>query len=380
MLRHKRNLICFVLLVLFAFLGAVPDVPAFSADKTDSSGRSGSEPLVIREQGSFAVGGTTISHPGEFDPADFLKPDGQTAYGDHAYVFYQVPENVRKYPMVFQHGGGQSKRTWETTPDGREGFQNIFLRRGFGIYLVDQPRRGDAGLSTVAADEAVFTRNPMFLSRTFYALFRLGEWPDFYPGVQFPKTPESLNQFMRQGTLDTGPLDFDIAADAMGALLDKIGPSILVTHSQGGTVGWRTVLRTSNVRAIVAYEPGGSPFVFPENELPEPIGTFFGPIIPMGIPVKEFEHLTKMPIVIYYGDNIAEKWTEDIGQDQWRGELAMARKFAETVNRHGGKAEVIHLPEIGIRGNTHFPFSDLNNLEIADMLSKWLAEKKLDVR
>lgn len=74
--------------------------------------------LQIEEQGSFAVGGTVLT--------DSL---GHKYHGDHAYVFYQKPVDARKYPLVFAHGVGQFSKTWETTPDGREGFQNIFLRK-----------------------------------------------------------------------------------------------------------------------------------------------------------------------------------------------------------------------------------------------------------
>ena len=77
---------------------------------------------------------------------------GQTLHGDHATVFYQIPSNPRPYPLVFLHGAGQSMRTWQTTPDGREGFQNIFLRKNYPVYLVDQPRRGWSGRSTVDAE------------------------------------------------------------------------------------------------------------------------------------------------------------------------------------------------------------------------------------
>ena len=105
--------------------------------------------MLIEKQGSFAVGGTVIDNPGTFDPYH-PGPAGQTYHGDHAYVFYQIPGKARKFPLVFWHGNGQFSKTWETTPDGREGFQNIFLRRGFGVYLIDQPRRGNAGRSTVA--------------------------------------------------------------------------------------------------------------------------------------------------------------------------------------------------------------------------------------
>ena len=88
------------------------------------------QPLQIQAQGSFAVGGTVVTSPGTFDTFKPTAPSGQTLHGDHAYVFYQVPVNARRLPLVLWHGAGQFSKTWETTPDGREGFQNIFLRRG----------------------------------------------------------------------------------------------------------------------------------------------------------------------------------------------------------------------------------------------------------
>ena len=333
-----------------------------------------SEPLVIQEQGSFMAGGSTLTDSGEFIFSDLWNQSGQTAYGDHAYVFYQIPVNAKKYPLVFLHGGGQSKKTWETTPDGREGFQNIFLRRGFSTYLVDQPRRGEAGF-TLASGDAM---TPMHYDRTMFTLFRLGRWPEFYPDTQFPKDPASLEQFYRQGTPNTGPLDVGVVSDAMAAILGRIGPAILVTHSQGGGCGWITALKSSNVKAVVAYEPGGNIRIFPEGEVPEAIQTSFGLIEGTAIPLEEFRKLTRMPIIIFYGDYIATEPTDNYGQDQWRAELKMGRDFAALVNKYGGDATVIHLPELGIRGNTHFMFSDLNNIELADLLSKWLAEKGLD--
>jgi len=88
--------------------------------------------------------------------------------------------------------------------------------------------------------------------------------------------------------------------------------------------------------------------------------------------------LTKIPIIIYYGDNIPEQPSANPGQDMWRVRLAMARLWVHAVNRRGGDVTLLHLPEIGIHGNTHFLFSDLNNVEIADLLSKFLKEKGLD--
>jgi len=79
-----------------------------------------SKPITIVEQGSFAAGGTVLQNKGKFDPYK-MGPEGQTLHGDHAYVFYQVPQNASGLPLVFLHGAGQSGKTWETTPDGREG-------------------------------------------------------------------------------------------------------------------------------------------------------------------------------------------------------------------------------------------------------------------
>src|SRR5690606_30081748 len=225
------------------------------------------KPISIAGQGSFAIGGTKLTEPGIFDLTEALKPQGQTFHGDHAYVFYQIPVEAQKYPLVFLHGAGQSKKTWETTPDGREGFQNIFLRRNFSVYLLDQPRRGEAGKSTVEA-----TIKPTADEQFWFTQFRLGNYPDFFPNVQFPKDEASLEQFYRQMTPNTGGFDAKVITDAVSGLFDKIGEGILVTHSQGGGPGWMTGITNDKVKAIVAYEPY-SGFVFPAGELPQPISS-----------------------------------------------------------------------------------------------------------
>ena len=328
-------------------------------------------PLTIQEQGSFAVGGTVITNPGTFDPYK-PTPDGQTFRGDHAYAFYQIPVNARKFPLVLWHGAGQFSKTWETTPDGREGYQNIFLRRRFGVYVIDQPRRGNAGRSTLAA-----TITPTPDEQGWFNIFRLGIWPNLFPGVQFSRDPEALNQYFRSMTPNTGPFDIEVISNAVAALFQKIGPGILVTHSQSGGPGWRTAIKTPNVQAIVAYEPG-SGFIFPEGEVPPAMPSSAGSLEGVAVPLSEFMQLTKIPIVIYYGDNIPEQPMANPGQDNWRIRLAMAKLWRDAVNRRGGDVTLVHLPELGIRGNTHFPFSDLNNLEIGDLMSKFLQEKRLD--
>ncbi|CAN7378159.1 alpha/beta hydrolase [Pseudomonas sp. GL-B-26] len=329
-------------------------------------------PLIIEKQGSLMAGGGLMTQPGVFDPYTPMKPDGQTYHGDHVYAFYQVPVDARPLPIVMLHGAGQSAKSWETTADGREGFQNLFLRRGFSTYLIDQPRRGDAGRSLVET-----TIKPVADEQLWFNQFRMGVWPNSFEGSQFPDGQEALEQFFRSMTPNTGPYDIDVVSNGVSALLEKTGPAILFTHSQGGGPGWLTSIKSPNVRAIVAFEPGSS-FVFPEGEAPVPIPSAFDTLSAQVVSKAQFEALTRIPIVIFYGDNIPEKPVRLPAQDSWRARLEMARLWRDAVNRHGGDVRLIHLPEIGIKGNSHFPFSDLNNVEIADLVSKFLAEKDLD--
>jgi hypothetical protein len=330
------------------------------------------EPLIIQEQGSFAVGGTVVTEPGTFDPLKLLNPSGQTYHGDHVYAFYQIPVNARRLPLVMWHGAGQFSKTWETTPDRREGFQTIFLRRGFAIYPINQPRRGNAGRSMIET-----TIKPTPDEQMWFNQFRIGVWPNYFDGVQFARDPETLNQYFRAMTPNTGPFDMNVVSNGVSALFDKIGPAILLTHSQAGGPGWLTAIKNKNVKAIVAFEPGSN-FIFPEGEVPSDMPSAFDTLKGVPVPMSEFAALTKIPIIIFYGDNIPDEPTKMPAQDSWRVRLAMARSWRDTVNRHGGDVTLVHLPEIGIKGNTHFPFSDLNNLEIADLLSKFLKEKHLD--
>ena len=334
-----------------------------------NSGRT--RPILIREQGSFAVGGRMITNPGTFDQYN-QTPAGQTFHGDHAYVFYQIPVKARKYPLVMWHGIGQFSKTFETTPDGREGYQNIFLRRRFGVYLIDQPRRGNAGRSMA---EGNITPTPD--EQGWFGTFRVGIWPDYFEGVQFARDPETLNQYFRQMTPNIGPIDINANVEAVSALFDKIGPAILVSHSHSGGMGWLTAIKNQNIKAIVSYEPG-SGFVFPEGEVPAPIPMAGGLLSASAVPLSDFMKLTGIPIIIYYCDFIPDLPMDNPGQDGWRARLQMARLWRDEVNRHGGDVTVVHLPEIGIKGNTHFPFSDLNNIEIADLMSEWLKKKGLD--
>ena len=247
------------------------------------------------------------------------------------------------------------------------------MRRNFSVYLVDQPRRGNAGRSTQPA-----TITPAFDEEVWFNRFRIGVYPNYFDGVKFDRSKETLEQFFRQMTPNVGSVDFDVYSDAYAALFEKIGNSVFVVHSQGGAVAWQTLPKTDKIRAIVAYEPGGN-VPFPKGNVPPEakILTLSKKTEGVEVPPEVFEKFAKIPIIIFYGDKLPQT-DERPELYEWTRRLKIMRLWAEMLNKIGGDVKVVHLPEIGVHGNTHFPMSDTNNVEIADILSKWLAEKKLD--
>ena len=133
-----------------------PDASSSSSSSQETqepaAAQTDSDSLVIAEQGIFSAGGTVIESDGTFDVSNYYTSrEGSTAHVDHANVLYQIPENNTELPMVFLHGYGQSRMGWMTTPDGREGWSDMFLRMGHSVWLIDQPRRGEAGQTSVAS-------------------------------------------------------------------------------------------------------------------------------------------------------------------------------------------------------------------------------------
>ena len=196
--------------------------PANAKDNRKVSSTSHTRPLIIQEQGSFAFGGIVIT--------DSM---GHLFHGDHAYVFFQKPVAPREYPVVMIHGIHEGPKTWETTPDGREGYQNLLLRRNFSTYNVTMPRRGNAGRGTVGMEVV-----PAFDEQTWYVKWRIGIYPDYFDNVQFSRSKEAINQFMRQMTPETGPTDFEHNSSTIASLCDSLGGVILMPHSQ---LLWRVV-------------------------------------------------------------------------------------------------------------------------------------------
>ena len=368
-MKTKRALLSAVISACFLLQGS-----AFALDEPQTQ----TKPLVLNQLGGLAFDGT-VSH----------KPNGLTFHGDHGYAQYVIPVNAKNYPIILWHGIGQSGRSFETTPDGREGFQTLLPRDGWATYIVDQPRRGRAG-RTEATD--VKNEIPTVASEAgVWNAFRLGRWvppkpATANPNMQMPLDGETINQFMRMQTPDTRALPPTEAygwklGKTMRDLLKRTGPAIVGTHSYAGQIGWYGAMTSPDlVKAVVAYEPGQ--VVYPVGEKVKEMNSEV-PLVqkalnPVRVSKEEFMKLTKMPILIIFGDNIATKPSTVFNEEVWRWALFNARQFVDLINKYGGDAKLIHLPEIGIKGNTHALFSDLNNKEILKITEGWLAEKGLD--
>lgn len=308
-------------------------------------------PLALARVGSFEAGGITRT-----DGA------GKTLSCDHGHVEYMIPVNARPLPVFLWHSS--SAAVWQRRWDGGEGFQIKMLRHGYATYVWDGPRVGRANWG--CADYPYTAEAGR--DQASYLAWRLGPaYGQYFPGVQFPTgDPAALEQAVRARyqEFDTVP-NAQLEADAAVAALEKIGPSVLVTNSAGGFRALLTTLKSDNVKAIVAYENPG--FVFPRSASP---GLTEGPFGPVYVSDEEFARLTRIPMQFVWGDNLDRSAS-------WAPLLTLCREFVKIVNARGGKAEILMLPDAGLKGNTHIPFADMNNEEVAQLFLQWVDRQKL---
>lgn len=318
------------------------------------------EPIALRGMGSFHVGGRIVEVSGKpvrqvtFTPGGVpakVDPNGKFQ-AEQMYVQYFLAQNRKgKVPLLMWHGGGLTGVTYETTPDGREGWLNMFIRKGWDVYNSDAVERGRSGF----ASSDIWQAEPVFLNQAnAYERFRIGggegTWDadparrKVLPGNQFPV--EAYENFVKQIVPRWTTTDAAIIA-AYTELVDRVCPCVILFHSQAGQFGFKVAqARPDKVKALVAVEPAG-------------IGD-----------TAKAAVLKDVPTVMIFGDYIPQdaRWPK-IRQNDY--------DFADAIRAGGGKVDVINLPEMGIKGNSHMLMMDKNNGEIADVIQKWLAEKGL---
>ncbi len=310
--------------------------------------------MAIEKQGAFAVGGEVNGD------------STASLHCDHGVVEYQIPVNARAVNLLMWHSA--SAVAWQARWDGGEGFQSIFLRRGFPVYLWDGPRVGRAnwGCGETTYEPGLGRDQQNFVAWRFGA-----EYPNWFDGVQFPKDdPEAFNQAMRARYQEFDIVEnIHLQSDAAAVLADKIGPTVALTSSAGGLRALMTAIKSDNIKGIVMYENVG--YVFPEGELPP--GLELGGFGPLEVPLEDFRKLTRIPLQAVWGDNVDKSET-------YSARLEQAKRFVEVVNKYGGKAEILMLRDAGLMGNAHIPFADMNNVAVADLLSQFLETEGLAAR
>ena len=351
-------------------------------------------PLSIARQGYFFAGGkySTVK-------------DRQVMSGQ-LYVEYQIPSRqTHAWPIVMIHGGGQSGTNFTGTPDGREGWAQYFLREGYAVYVVDQPGRGRAAYEPDLYGGAT-QPDVDNVQKRFVAPERYNLWPQARLHTQWPGTGKTgdpvFDQFYASQlpSIQDFTLQQTLNRDAILSLLEKIGPAIVLTHSQSGAFGWPVAdAKPELVKAIVAVEPNGPPFFNTDNvAAPEwfrdaatsarPWGITAAPLAyspaarnPSDLaivrqeksdapdlakcwmqksPVRQLPNLQKMPILI-----VTAEASYHAPYDH------CTVKFLEQAGVH---STWIKLAEIGIHGNGHMMMLEKNNAEIADVMRQWLVK------
>ena len=313
--------------------------------------------IALRDVGSFHVGGREVAISGRpvkdvvFTPGGVpakVDPNG-TYLVESMYVQYFLPSQRRGgVPLLMWHGGGLTGVSYETTPDGREGWLNWFVKRGWDVYNSDAVERGRAGF---AMYPDVFKTEPMFLTKDNpFERFRIGTGAGSYksqsvlPGSQFPV--DSYDNFVRQVVPRWTSTD-DATIAAYTALVDKVCPCVILFHSQAGQFGFKVAqARPDKVKALIAVEPAG-----------------------VGDP-QLAARLKDIPTLFVYGDFIEQ-------DSRWPAIRRAGVSFGEAITQAGGRVEVVDLPKAGFRGNSHMLMMDRNNLEVAAHIQAWLEKQGL---
>jgi hypothetical protein len=308
-------------------------------------------PLTLATQGSFFIGGHDI-HSDALSTLPRYIPDG-TITIDQMYVHYQIPASkLHRLPITFIHGCCLTGKTWETTPDGRMGWDEYFLRRGFPVYIVDQADRGRSSLNPLTINAVKSGKLPITaLPDLFFVgheaawqVFRFGpDYPKLFPGLQFPI--EAQTEFWKQMVPDWSPSlpDPNPTIADLSELAIRLNGTILVSHSQSGIFPFQTTgISTKGIAGIIAIEPGSCPD-----------------------PKSDMKPLLNIPILVLFGDNVETS-------PRWGPRLKACQAFVKAASEAGVKAELVQLPNVGILGNSHMLMQDKNNLQVADWLIHWI--------
>lgn len=319
------------------------------------------EPLAVREIGSLHIGGRIAAIEG-LPPQEIvfsagappvrINPNGQFQVEQMYAQYVRLAAPRARFPLLLMHGGGLTGVTYETTPDGRPGWQMFFLRQGHDTYVSDAMERGRSGF---ARSPQVLAGEPIF--RTLgegWGLFRVGPADGWnadpaqrraFPDTRFPVA--AWNDFGRQSVPRWATTDRQIQA-AYDAYVQAVCPCVIITHSQGGNFAFTAALNApEKVRAVIAIEPSGAPPA-----------------------TAEAARLAGVPHLVVWGDHFA-------GNAFWEGARRNVTRWQDQLRAAGAAVETLDLPAAGIAGNSHMMMMDTNSDEIAGRIQAWIAARGL---
>src|SRR5712691_7843291 len=366
-----------LLLSTFAVSAAQAEPPKLPVPAVDQS--------AVALRGYFYVGGKYVGEPGK----EIMQ--GQI------YVEVLAPKDVRRpYPLALIHGAAQTATNWMGTPDGRKGWAEYFVEQGYVVYMIDQPMRGRSAWHPGDGATRMFTAEQEAFQ--FTAIETKGTWPQAKKHTQWPGEGASKGQkgdpifdafYATQVETVTAVEETQRRnQDAGAALLDKIGPAIVLTHSQSGTYGWLIAdARPQLVKAVVAIEPSGPPFeatiiatgkarAWGPTDIPltydppvkdaseiaverqaEPDPELFACWMQKA-PARQLANLKHIPVVVMAAEASYHQVYDHC--------------TAKYLNQAGVTAEYIRLQDKGIRGNGHMVMIEKNNLDIARLVAEWV--------
>ena len=341
------NTLRFTFVLLVAGYGASATAQAQRAD----------EPLTIRSQGSFFVGGEKRALPAPPTGAAF---GGGEITVNQMYVQYQIPmRGQRHVPVVMVHGCCLSSKTWETTPDGRMGWDEYFVRQDRSVYLADQVSRARSGFDpTIIGAVKSGAQPPSALPNVISASHQIG-WtvfrfgPSFgqaFPDGQFPI--EAVDELYKQMIPDLNallPAENPTWAN-MAALAKQLNGAVLMGHSESGFFPEQAALiDASGIRGMISIE----------QPCPD-------------MNASQVASLAKIPTLMVFGDHLGDVQTG--GLVNWQTAHDSCLALVDKMKAAGGDAEMMHLPKLGIKGNSHMLMQDKNSDQIADLVIEWIDE------
>ncbi len=317
-------------------------------------------PITLQSEGSFFVGGQDEQSDGLAPPGFALGPNG-TWTVNQMYVQFQRPYKISHLPIVLIHGCCLTGKTWETTPDGRMGWYEYFVRQQFPTYVIDQVARGRSGfdltsINEVAQGKADISSLPRIFSaghESAWTIFRFGtQFPDPFPGLQFPiETAGPNGEFWKQMVPD---LNLSLPQPTptvpnLSQLSIALSGAILVSHSESGIFPFLAAgISTQGIAGIISIEPGACTNL-------------------------DVNAVAKIPTLILFGDYVSQF-------ANWTNSLQTCTDFATQVKAAGGNIQVVLLPSLGILGNSHMLMQDRNNLVVADLLVHWIEQNVENAR